>query len=1534
MKTLKKHFFLLILILGLSTGLHSQKQMENLGRSIVALNAGSNRIYVGWRMLGNDPETVAFNLYKSEGAGSFNKVNSIPMAIRTDTLLSGCNLTVVNRFYVKPVINGLEMEASAMFTLPAATPVRQYVRSIPLQTHAEPNIDTSNAMPGDLDGDGELELIVMRTGAGGDTARIMIESYKLDGTYLWRFEFGKNINLANEHNAQAYYVVYDFDGDGKSEVCVRGSERSVFQAGSANERMVGDHLLKDGITLYPIANGLQRPSAPEYLFMLDGITGRPLDSIKYEPAMGPAASYNTTWGGNERPYYQWMSVAYLDGKHPSIVTQRGIGEGGAWFKVYGFDFRNGKFTMRPEYFATQEPIGFGGHSIRVKDIDNDGKDEILFNAAVVDDDMKLLYTQHNKGIDHGDGFQILDIDPDRPGLEWFSIQQNTGNFVGAYYWDAATGEVLKKYYMNAASDPGRGDAAPISPNLRGAQMYGGTQGVMDARGNYVNKQSFIPCGTVYWDADPAKELIENANSYRTLTLKKYDPATGNANIIFNLDADGAGNSTMAGATYFGDLMGDWREEIVAEAIENNKLVLRIYTTTTQSNNRHYTLLHNPSYRTQLTCLGRIGGFYPDFYLGPGMTATPPAPCFDEDIRWNGSQSVWDNGKTSSWVNKSGNQSFTAGNKVLFDDYGLNGQVSALDINISENVMPSQVVFSVQNNYSITGEGSISGAAGLLKNGKGSLTINSPQQFSGNTAVWDGNLILKNDFHSPLTIYGGVFGGYLSNGNSGGRLSGNGTCMNSVILAEKGGIIPGYLPNAADTFTIQQDLTMKKLSYMVFTLGQTPAANHNMLNVRGNLIVQDSVYLIITPGSTPGTGTYPLIKYGGNFAGSISKIIVIGLESSFYTIENVSGTIQLVIEPIRNPTQVVWGGLSNKWEKTAEKYWYKNEIQDYFVPNDSVAFTDTGKTQSVIQITGNVTCSNILVDAASNYTFAGNGVISGSAGLTKKGSGKLIIRTNNTFNKPVNLESGQIELSSNVYAAMPSPLGEASASPSNFYMSDSQLRLISPIAMGFERGITITGTDTIYALNTVAFSGLITGTGKLVKTGAGRLNLSNQNNFTGGTIIKEGSITFADNNNPLGTGLITFAGGNMVLSNNSYNTETFSTPIEIPTGVTAGVDLDSRMIFSSTLTGGGTLNLWSPFVRADLKGNWSAFSGTINVITDSDGGDFRITNSFGYPNALVTLGTKVNAYLNGSYSVTYGALSSTAIDAKVSTPFTVGTKNTNAAFAGLITGTGTVNKRGTGIWTLSNANTYTGVTTVEAGTLALANTTGSATGTGTVTVRSTATLAGTGSISGSVAVQANGTISAGIMTTNGTINIGTNLTLSNGAILSAKLNADINTCDVINVTGNTVLSGAILNLTKRSGSYSVGDRFKLLNCNNITGTISQLIPEKPGEGLYWDLSDFFNSGTIKISETPSAVQQTGYENCKAYPNPFSGSFRIQLPEASSQYLKIFTLSGQLVYCDMNATGPDYDIDLSSVATGIYLVEIGGINGNNIQKVSKK
>jgi len=1506
----------------------AQRQMERLGRGIMAMNKGSNQIYVGWRLLGTDPSDITFNLYQSVNGSTAVKVNAYPMKLTTDTVLSNCNLAVSNAFFVKPVLNGVEQGQSSAFTLPANAAAVQYVLSIPLQNLNDANITTQNAMPGDVDGDGEYELVVFRSGAGGDTARLLIEAYKLNGTFLWRFDFGKNINFSNEHNAQAYYVVYDFDGDGKAEVCVRASELSTFQSGSPQQRTVGDVLLKDGVTLYPLNGGNQRLTAPEYLYMLNGLTGAPMDSIKYEPAMG--STPNTTWGGNERPVYQWMSVAYLDGIHPSIVTERGIGEG-YWIKVYGFDFRNGKFSMRPDFFATQEPIAFGGHSIRTKDIDDDGKDEFLFTAAALDNDLKLLYNQHNKGLGHGDGFQILDIDPDRPGLEWFGIQQSNTDQLGAAYWDAATGEIINKFYMAAVGDPSRGDAASVSPTIRGSQMYGGTPGVMDQNGNYVNRTSFTPTGTLYWDADLAKEVILNDNSYRDASIKKYDPVTGNSNILFNLKADGCSNpATMAGATYFGDILGDWREELAIQT--NDKLSLRIYSTTTPSASRYYTLMNNPGYRVQQTCLGRIGGFYTDFYFGPGMTMMPPCPLVGEDVRWSGSLAIWDNGITQAWFDSTGFKAFQPAMKVLFDGYGKTGTVSQRSVSINENVAPAAVTVSSELSYGFTGTASITGSGTLTKNGKGTLTLYNDALFTGKTMVWDGALIVKKSLASPVSVFGGTWGGVRSKGLTGGRVGGVGPFLQGITLLEKGGLSPGSSTDETDTVTIEKNLTLKKRSYLVLDLNATPLLSNDYIRINGNFIIEDTTSLYIRKvASTLGAGSYPLLKYSGTLTGNVGKILLEGMDDQICTVSISDNTLFLNVPAVQSASKVSWGGVSNKWDLSLNKYWLRNGVADNFVPNDSIVFDNTGAAQSTVQLIGQIPVGNILVNAKNDYTLAGSGSLYGSGGLTKTGRGKLTLATNHSFTGKVSVLGGSLEIKNDVLEGEASPLGLAPVT-SSMDLSNAQLRFSPTYPIGFDRGIALTGADTIYASQSATLEGLITGTGGFLKMGTGKVNLSQTNTYSGGTILKEGTVSTSQNDNPLGTGPITFAGGRLTLCDNANNTETFSAPIVVPAGVTALFDLDSRINLTSNVTGAGTITLWTPYVRADLSGNWSAFTGTINVTTDADGGDFRVNNAYGFANASVNLANLVYAYRNSAATLELGDLSGVAGSVVSSTPLVVGNKNTSTTFNGILTGTSSITKKGTGSWTLTGATTNTGTTTINGGKLIVNNTTGSGTGTGSVTVNSTGTLSGTGIITGAVAVNTGGTLAPGNNAI-GTLTVNSNVSLGAGSTTEMEINRLSATKDLLTTTGTLTLGGTLKMVNLAILGYSNGNEFKLFTAPTIKGGFNAIQPATPGDGLVWDTTALLTTGTIAVRTAPTALHDAEWANMKVFPNPTTGKVYLNnLPSTGTLLLE--SLNGKTLIQKTIQVSAEMDLDLTDYSAGIYLLKLISDKDTYLFKIVKK
>ena len=1463
---------LILLLQNYSTD--AQRIMENLDRGLVAMSRGNNQIYVGWRLLGNDPSDVCFNLYRSVDGGVFSRVNPSPMRITTDTLLSACDLSVTNSFYVKAVIDGVELADSKTYTVIANAPVRNYLSVIQLKTIPGESISCSDAMAGDADGDGEYEVYVFRKNNAGDTSRMLLDCYKLNGTFMWRFEFGPNINCSSEHNAGAYYVVADFDGNGKAEVCVRASELSIFQAVSDEERKIGDYLKPDGITLYPFdpSGSLQRTRMPEYLYILNGMTGAPLDSIKYQPAITSIPF--TYWGANERPFYQWMSIAYLDGMLPSIVTQRGIGDGQP-LKIYGWDYRNGKLTMRSDslvttnvynsttkYYDAAPKIGFGGHSIRIKDIDNDGKDEVLLTAAAIDNDMKLIYNQTDKGLGHGDMYEILDIDPDRPGLEFFGVQQSNALQMGSALWDAATGEIIKEYFTTRMSDPGRAGAASLIPDMKGAQYYGGTPGVMDSKGRYINQQNFTPCASAYWDADLSKELVFNDYNHLNGNIQKYDPATGNVNIILNFKTEGCESRTMNGATMICDILGDWREEILYETADQKEL--RIYTTSIPSQNRIYTLMQNPGYRVQTTCLGRIGGFFVDYYLGPHMDQVPPSPLQDEDIRWSGSNSNWDVTNPESWHVNMVPATFQQGDRVLFDHFGINGTVANTAVNLSGVLAPGYVSVCSVIDYTFEGTGSLTGTMKLVKTGKGTLSINNSNSFTGGTIVWDGALLINGSHSGTVTVHGGTSGGVSSGALSGGRLGGSGILDSNLSLEEKGAIIPGNGIGSAGTFTVNGNVSFSRSSYCGFDISEIPSGDKDLLTITGDLIIKDTIsFFFNLLNGAPSPGDYPLIQYTGSITGAIENILISGLDLVPCMLYQSGKTIGLRVFSTRSPDDIVWAGTSGTWDLGITQNWINNASPDVFAVNDRVTFSDAGIAQPVIQIKASTPVGGLTITSTKDYFLKGNGNISGATGLTKTGAGKLTITTNNKFTGPIILNGGITEVNSINTKGLPGCFG-ASSQAINI---DGGILRVKTNPVNTDRDFVIGASGATFDVADSKFqlslNGIISGSGAVSKTGAGALLLSGLNTFSGGLTINEGDVSLlgaTGNISGPGTGIITLNGGSLNMGDVRLS-EVAAWNLVVPEGKSGGLFTDGRCSLTGKLTGSGTLNIMIPYVRTDFKGDWSAFTGTINILYDPHyAPDFRVYNNYSYPQAAFNLTQAACMYKVGTGTTTIGEVSgvagselATKDEASRTSHWIIGTKNTDATFAGLISGPGSVTKSGTGKWTLTGKIKHTGTTTVNGGILMV--TADSVKASAAITVNSGGTLAGTPFITGPVTVNSGGSISPGNNANQtGTIKLLNTLDLKPGSTTNIKIDRSLNLQDSIRVKGPALIGGT-LNVQLVAGAYAPGNTFRIFNATSLSGSFSNITPSVPGSGLVWDISNFETSGTIRIKGTQTIIFNT-------------------------------------------------------------------------------
>jgi rhamnogalacturonan endolyase len=638
----------------LSDGLEAvpagKMRMENLDRGVIAMNRGSGNVYVGWRLLGTEPTDLAFNVYRSTNGAAAVKRNTTPITTSTNFSDTGVNTTLSNRYFVRPVINGIEQADSASYLMPANEPVRQFL-NVPLQIPAGGTTpdgvaytyNANDASAADLDGDGQYEIILKwdptnskDNSQSGYTGNVYVDAYKLDGTMLWRIDLGINIR-AGAHYTQ--FIAYDLDSDGKAEVAMKTAPGTIDGAGNpvlmGSDSASADYRNSSGYIL----------SGPEYLTVFNGITGAAMNTIAFEPARGAVTQWGDSYGNRVDRFT--AAVAYLDGERPSLIMGRGYygpqtSSGQARNEIAAYDFRNGSLTQRWHFKAARNInnnvnlayVGQGPHGMSVADVDGDGKQEIIYGACAIDDNGTGLYST---GLGHGDAFHVSDLDPSRPGLEVFMVHetpsayQSNGRNAGGEFRDARTGELL--WQIPATNDVGRGVSADIDPNSPGAESWaltddpnGGTRKIYAANGTplYDMPSNMFVNFVVWWDGDLTRELLDGG------TISEWNnPGRSN----FDLDPATAGtqgfapgasgnNGTKNTPALTADLFGDWREEVVWRRSDNTALM--IYTTIIPANNRIYTLMHDPQYRVAVAW--QNGAYnqppHPGFFLGAGMAPAP------------------------------------------------------------------------------------------------------------------------------------------------------------------------------------------------------------------------------------------------------------------------------------------------------------------------------------------------------------------------------------------------------------------------------------------------------------------------------------------------------------------------------------------------------------------------------------------------------------------------------------------------------------------------------------------------------------------------------------------------------------------------------------------------------------------------------------------------------------------------------------------------------------------------------------------------
>ena len=637
-------------------------QMEKIDRAPVALPASSGKgIFLSWRFLGTDDLQTKFDIVRD---GSTIK-RDLTVSNYTDTY--GAK---TNSYEIVAKVNDVEVDRTKPVTPWSNIYLRQTLDRPAGGTldGAQYTYSPNDCSVGDVDGDGQYELIVKwdpsnskDNSQSGNTGNVYIDAYKLDmtsetPTKLWRIDLGPNTR-AGAHYTQ--FLVYDFDGDGKAELICKTAAGSKDGNGNYVSEAATDETIKTVNNTKDWRNTSGKVTGgQEWLTVFEGLTGKAIHTVYYNPnrngGIGGEDGWTKNWDdrsgktdkeyGNRGERYL-AAVAYIDGPdaNPSAIMVRGdytysyvwaVGFDGKELQTkwlhssfsktqYSVTSANGTTVTynapipKGKITGSRTAYGNGNHNLSVGDYDGDGNDEITLGASAINHDGTLLYST---GYGHGDALHVGDIDPDRPGMEVFTVHEES-----PYGWDlhdAATGDVICK--ADGSADNGRGIASDIISSNRGYEFSSSNdRSQRNAANEVVSTKSTTLNFRCYWNGDLQDELLDGntmdtwsgSSMTRLLTLYDY----GNSSTC---------NSTKKTPNLQADLLGDWREEILLWD-SSDGCTINIFTTNISTIYRVPTLMHDHTYRMgiawQNTAYNQpphVGYFLPDYvsYLKEQTTA--------------------------------------------------------------------------------------------------------------------------------------------------------------------------------------------------------------------------------------------------------------------------------------------------------------------------------------------------------------------------------------------------------------------------------------------------------------------------------------------------------------------------------------------------------------------------------------------------------------------------------------------------------------------------------------------------------------------------------------------------------------------------------------------------------------------------------------------------------------------------------------------------------------------------------------------------
>jgi fibronectin-binding autotransporter adhesin len=787
--------------------------------------------------------------------------------------------------------------------------------------------------------------------------------------------------------------------------------------------------------------------------------------------------------------------------------------------------------------------------------------------------------------------------------------------------------------------------------------------------------------------------------------------------------------------------------------------------------------------------------------------------------------------------------------------------------------------------------------GLTKTGSGTLTLTGANTYSGGTTINAGTLQLGGggatgsitgnvvdqgalvfDRSAPLTFAGNVSGaGTLSQIGSGTITLGGTNTYSGVTTVSAGTLQAGSATafSASSAFTVNSTLDLNGHSNSVGSLAGGGTVTNNSATAAILTEGADNTSTTFSGSLTNGGSTIGLTKTG-------TGTLTLGGANTYSGATTVSaGTLKAGLTTAFSANSAFTVGVSSTLDLNGH--------------SNSVGSLAGGGT-----VTNSSATAAILTEGADNTstTFSGSLSNGGSTiGLTKTGTGTLILTGANTYSGGTTISAGTLQIGN----------GGGSGSITGNVLDQGTL--------AFDLNGPLT------------FAGNVSGPGTLSQIGTGTTTLSGTNTYSGVTTVSAGTLQ-ADS-------ATAFSASSAFTVNATLDLNGFSSTVGSLAG--SGTVTDSVVTPVILTTGGNNTSTTFSGTLTDGTGSLALIkngSGTLTLIgANTYSGATTVSAGTLQAGSLTAFSANsaftVNATLDlNGFSNTVGSLAgSGTVTDNSATPatLTAGGNNSSTTFSGTLTdGVATpafvkaapplignlgFTKAGTGTLILTGTSTYTGATTVSAGTLRVDGVLGNT----AMDVQDGAALTGKGLIAGNVTIENGGHLAPGPGAQ--TLGVG-GLALNSGSILDYQLStggvvggAGVNS--LVNATGNLTLDG-ILNITD-GGGFGLGS-YRLINytgtlTNNILGlgtlpggfssanvTVTTAVPHQVNlvvfpSGVpvqYWDGSNTVNDLTVHGGDgTWINVVTTNFTNLQGTAN-----------EAWQSGIAIFTAAKGLVTLGSN------------------------------------